>query len=103
MLDFLGFRAVLGPMAHLLTVVAGRTGCWIGPFASGPAIEQLHELVLGDEGIVPGAEGSVVRAVVLVPVGVLAVGTFTRSESIESLLLFSVHGGVSDFDDFGSG
>ena len=79
-------------MAYFLTVVAGRPGGRI-PFASG--LQQLHELVF--EGIVPGADGSVV-AVVLVPVG-----TFARSESIESLLLFSVHGGVPDFDDFGSG
>ena len=79
-------------MAHFLTIVAGRPGGWIS-FAGG--LQQLHELVF--EGIVPGADGSVV-AVVLVPVG-----PFARGESIESLLLFSVHGGVSDFDDLGSG
>ena len=100
--DFLGLRAVLGPMAHLLTVEAGGAGHVA--FASGPAAEHLHDVVLGEEGIVPGAESSVVPAVVLVPVGVLtSVGTLARSESVEPLLFFSGHGGVPNFDDFGGG
>ena len=77
-------------MAHFLAIVAGGPGSWV-PFG----LQQLLELL--SEGIVPGAGDSAV-AVVLVPIGPL-----TRGESVEPLLLFSVHRGVGDFNNFSSG
>ena len=77
-------------MANFLTVVTGKPGGWI-PFG----LQQLLELL--SEGIVPGASDSAV-AVVLVPIGPL-----TRGESVEPLLLFSVHGGSTDFNNLSSG
>ena len=82
--------AVLGPMAHFLAIVAGGPGGWV-PFG----LQQLLELL--SEGIIPGASDSTV-AVVLVPIGPL-----TRGESVEPLLLFSVHRGVGDFNNFSGG
>ena len=89
-LGFLGLRTVFGKMANFLTIVTGKPGGWI-PFG----LQQLLELL--SEGIVPGASDSAV-AVVLVPIGPL-----TRGESVEPLLLFGVHGGVGDFNNFSSG
>ena len=77
-------------MANFLTVVTGKPGGWI-PFG----LQQLLELL--SEGIVPGAGDGAV-AVALIPIGSLA-----RGESVEPLLLFGVHGGVGDFNNFSSG
>ena len=77
-------------MANFLTVVTGKPGGWI-PFG----LQQLLELL--SEGIVPGAgDGAVVVA--LIPIGSLA-----RNEGLEPLLLFGVHGGVGDLNNFSSG
>ena len=89
-LGFLGLRTVLGEVAHFLTIVTGRPGGWI-PFG----LQQFLELL--SEGTVPGAGDGAV-AVALIPVGSLA-----WSESIEPLLLFGIHGGVGDFNNFSSG
>ena len=89
-LGFLGLRTVLGEVAHFLTIVTGRPGGWI-PFG----MQQLLKFL--SEGIVPGAGDGVV-AVILIPVGSLA-----RSEGIEPLLFFGIHGGVGGLNDFSSG
>ena len=89
-LGFLGLRTVLGEVAHFLTIVTGRPGGWI-PFG----MQQLLKFL--SEGIVPGAGDGVV-AVILIPVGSLA-----RSEGVEPLLFFGIHGGAGDFDNFRSG
>ena len=82
--------AVLGPMAHFLAIVAGGPGGWVSF-----GLQQLLELL--SEGIVPGTGDSIV-AVVLIPIGPL-----TRGESVEPLLLFSIHGGSTDFNNLSSG
>ena len=77
-------------MADFLTIVTGKPGGWI-PFG----MKQLLKFL--SEGIVPGAcDGAV--AVALIPVGSLA-----RSEGIEPLLFFGIHGGVGGLNDFSSG
>ena len=77
-------------MANFLTIVTGRSSGWISF-----GLQQFLELL--SEGIVPVAGDGAVA------VALISVGSLARGEGIEPLLLFGVHGGVGDFNNFSSG